>query len=82
MREQDLILRISQFLREIIQDENVDLLKLVESFKKGIYVNTKYGKIKTILNFQISDEEFLFTVNINKDEYGNIVMFNIKKDDL
>lgn len=79
---ENIFLQIAQFMQDLVQDENVDKMKLSKSFVIGYYNNEKHSEIKTILNFQISDGKFLFTVNINKDKDGNIIMLNIKKDDL
>lgn len=78
----NIILQTVQFLQNIVKNENVNQIKLANSFLSSLYTNEKHSEIKTVLNFQISDGEFLFTVNINKDKDGNIIMFNIKKDNL
>lgn len=82
MCSENLILQTVQFLQNIVKNENVDQIKLAHSFISSIYTNEKHSEVKTVLNFQISDGDFLFSVNINKDEDGNILMFNIKKDDI
>ncbi|MCM1232631.1 MAG: hypothetical protein NC489_21100 [Ruminococcus flavefaciens] len=82
MSKETIIMKTVEFLQNILDDENVNMLKAAESLICSIYVNEKYSKIKTIMNFQISDGEFFFSVNINKDQDGNIILFNVKKEDL
>lgn len=73
---------ILNFLKDILEEETVNEIKLAESFRKSYYNAEKHSKVVTVLNFQISDGDFLFSVNINKDENGKVVLFNIKKDTL
>lgn len=82
MFPENIIRQTVEFLQEITKDENVDRIKLTNSFISSMYANDKHGDAKTVLNFQISDGTFVFTININKDEDGNIILFNIKKDDI
>lgn len=79
---ENIIRQTVQFLQDIVKNENVDKIKLANSFIGSMYTNEKYSDIKTVLNFQISDGNFIFTVNINKDEDGNIILFNIKKENI
>lgn len=82
MRPQDIINQIVQFLQEIIKNENVDKLKLANSFMSSLYTNERYNKVKTSLDLQISDGEFYFAIHIQKDKDGNIIDFVIEKDDI
>lgn len=82
MRSENIVRQIIQLLQEIIKEENVDHIRLANSFISCMYTNDKYSNIKTVLNFQISDGNFVFAVNINKDEDGNIILFNIKKENI
>lgn len=75
-----LISDISEILESFLQDETVNKLKLSESFAYSYHTNAKHSKTSRVMNFQISDENFLFSVNINKDQQGNITLFNIKKE--
>lgn len=77
---QQLLYEISEILESVLQGEIFDKLKLAESFAYSYYTAAKYSKTKRIMNFQISDESFLFSVNINMDDQGNIILFNIKKE--
>lgn len=76
----ELLDEINKLLSNFLQDETIDKLKLSESFMYSYYTKEKYSKPSTIINFQISDGNFLFSVNINKDNNGNIILFNIKKE--
>lgn len=75
-----LLNEISEILEFLLQDETFDKLKLSESFAYSYYATTKFSKPSKVMNFQISDENFLFSVNINKDDQGNIILINIKKE--
>lgn len=77
---QTLINEISEILVSFLEDDTVNMLKLSESFAYSYYTTTNYSKTSRVMNFQISDENFLFSVNINKDDQGNITLFNIKKE--
>lgn len=82
MCSESIIKQTIEFLQDIVKDENIDEIILAESFVRSIYINEKHSKVKTVLNFQISDGNFVFAVNINKDEDGNIILFNMKKEDI
>lgn len=82
MRSERTIRHTIEFLQEILKDEHVNEIKLANSFISSLYTNEKFNEVKTSLVFQISDGDFLFTVNIKKDKDGNIIMFSIKKDDI
>lgn len=80
--KKQLLNEIINFFKELLDDDNINYIKLSKSFQGGFYSNEKRNEPGTILNFQISDGEFVFSININKDKDNNITMFNIKKDSL
>ena len=82
MYDENVVKETVCLLQNIIKEENIDRLKMANSFISSMYANEKHSDIKTVLNFQISDGNFVFAVNINKDEDGNIILFNIKKENI
>lgn len=73
---------IIDFLKDVLDEKTINEIKLAKSFMKSYYNAEKHSKVSTVLNFQISDGDFFFSVNINKDKDGNVILFNIKKDTL
>lgn len=76
----DIMNEINELLDMFLKDEKINKLKLSESFAYSYYTNQKFCKPSRVMNFQISDENFLFSVNINLDNNGDIILFNIKKE--
>lgn len=79
--KKELIKEISIFLSEIINEEEVDFLRLAESFAYSYYANEKFSYNTTItaLNYQISDGKFVFSLSIVKDQEGRIIDLEIQK---
>lgn len=77
--------QIVHFFQEILKDENINYMKLSKSFCGAVYANEKFrddinNDIGTKLKFEISDGNFTFTIEMAKDKEGNIVLFDINKN--